>query len=56
MALSFLIQSFADWPVAWSPFAIVLAVGVCLLTGVVFGYYPAKQAAELDPIEALQKN
>ena len=56
VALSFLIQSFADWPVAWSPFAIVLAVGVCLLTGVVFGYYPAKQAAELDPIEALQKN
>ncbi|WP_154222862.1 ABC transporter permease [Marinicella rhabdoformis] len=56
VVLSFLIQSFADWPVAWSPFAIVLAVGVCLLTGVVFGYYPAKQAAELDPIEALQKN
>ena len=54
--LSFAIQSFADWPVAWSPFAIVLAVGVCLMTGVVFGYYPAKQAAELDPIEALQKN
>ncbi|MCX7545824.1 ABC transporter permease [Marinicella gelatinilytica] len=54
--LSFLIQSFADWPVAWSLFSIVLAVGVCLLTGVVFGYYPAKQAAELDPIRALQKN
>ncbi|KAA3640800.1 MAG: ABC transporter permease [Proteobacteria bacterium] len=54
--LSFLIQSFADWPVAWSLFSIVLAVAVCLLTGVVFGYYPAKQAAELDPIRALQKN
>ncbi len=54
--LSFMIQSFADWPVAWSWFSIVLAVGVCLLTGVVFGYYPAKQAAELDPIRALQKN
>lgn len=56
VVLSFLIQSFADWPVAWSLFSIVLAVGVCLLTGVVFGYYPAKQAAELDPIRALQKN
>jgi len=56
VVLSFLIQSFADWPVAWSWFSIVLAVGVCLLTGVVFGYYPAKQAAELDPIRALQKN
>lgn len=54
--LSFLIQSLADWPVAWSLFSIILAVGVCLLTGIAFGYYPAKQAAELDPIEALQKN
>ena len=56
VVLSFLIQSFADWPVGWSLFSIVLAVGVCLLTGVAFGYYPAKQAAELDPILALQKN
>lgn len=54
--LSFLIQSLASWPVAWSFFSIILAVGVCLITGVAFGYYPAKQAAELDPIQALQKN
>jgi putative ABC transport system permease protein len=54
--LSFLIQSLASWPVAWSFFSIILAVGVCLLTGIAFGYYPAKQAAELDPIQALQKN
>ncbi len=56
IVLSFLIQSLADWPVAWSFFSIILAVGVCLITGVAFGYYPAKQAAELDPIQALQKN
>ncbi|MFK8011076.1 MAG: ABC transporter permease [Marinicellaceae bacterium] len=54
--LSFVIQTFADWPVEWSMFSIVLAVGVCLLTGIGFGYYPAKKAAELDPILALQKN
>lgn len=54
--LSFAIQSFADWPVQWSFFSIVLAVGVCLVIGVGFGYYPAKKAAELDPILALQKN
>jgi putative ABC transport system permease protein len=56
IVLSFLIQSLASWPVAWSFFSIILAVGVCLITGVAFGYYPAKQAAELDPIQALQKN
>ena len=54
--LSFAIQSFADWPVQWSFFSIILAVGVCLVIGVGFGYYPAKKAAELDPILALQKN
>jgi putative ABC transport system permease protein len=54
--LSFAIQSFASWPVQWSFFSIILAVGVCLITGVGFGYYPAKKAAELDPILALQKN
>ncbi len=56
VALSFMIQSFADWPVQWSFSSIILAVGVCLVTGVGFGYYPAKKAAELDPILALQKN
>jgi putative ABC transport system permease protein len=55
VALSFMIQSFADWPVQWSFSSIILAVGVCLITGVGFGYYPAKKAAELDPILALQK-
>jgi putative ABC transport system permease protein len=56
VALSFVIQSFANWPVQWSIYSILLAVGVCLLTGIGFGYYPAKKAAELDPILALQKN
>lgn len=54
--LSFAIQSFADWPVQWSAFSILLSVGVCLIIGIGFGYYPAKKAAELDPILALQKN
>ncbi len=54
--LSIIIQSFAAWPVQFSLFSIILAVAVCLLTGIGFGYYPAKKAAELDPITALQKN
>ncbi len=53
LLLAFVIQQFAGWPSAFSVFAIVLSVSICLLTGVVFGWYPARQAAELDPIRAL---
>ena len=41
------------WPAAWSLFAILLSVTICLVTGIVFGWYPARQAADLDPIKAL---
>jgi putative ABC transport system permease protein len=53
LALAFVIQQFAGWPAGWSLTAIVLSVSICLLTGIVFGWYPARQAAALDPIRAL---
>ncbi len=53
LMLAFVIQQFAGWPAAWSLFAIILSVTICLLTGIVFGWYPARQAADLDPIKAL---
>ncbi|MEE4172703.1 MAG: ABC transporter permease [Xanthomonadales bacterium] len=53
LLLAVVIQQFAGWPAAWSAFAILLSVTICLLTGVGFGWYPARQAAELDPIKAL---
>ncbi len=53
LLLAVAIQQFAGWPAAGSLFAIVLSVSICLVTGIVFGWYPARQAAELDPIRAL---
>lgn len=53
LVLAYAVQHFAGWPIAWSPSAIVLSVGVCLTIGMIFGWYPAKKAANLDPIKAL---
>ena len=49
------IAFYAGWAVGWSTSAIVLSVSVCALVGLVFGYYPARKAAEMDPIEAIQR-
>ena len=53
LLLAVAIQQFAGWPAAGSMFAILLSVTICLVTGIVFGWYPARQAADLDPIKAL---
>lgn len=51
---SFIIKSVAHWPVFIQPWSVLLSFSVCTLTGVFFGWYPAKKAADLDPIEALR--
>jgi len=53
LLLAVAIQQFAGWPAAGSLFAIILSVTICLVTGILFGWYPARQAADLDPIKAL---
>jgi putative ABC transport system permease protein len=49
------IARFAGWPFVISVQTILIAVGVSGLIGVFFGFYPARQAARLDPIEALRR-
>ena len=43
-----------NWPSLISPASIILAFSVSALVGIAFGFYPARKAAQLDPIEALR--
>lgn len=48
------IGSLLNWPVLISETAILVSFAVCAFTGIFFGYYPARNASRLDPIEALR--
>ena len=51
---SYAIKFVAHWPIYIQPWSIIMSFAVCTFTGVFFGWYPAKKAAQLDPIEALR--
>lgn len=51
---SWAVNIFAKWPIEIQPWSVLVSFIVCTATGVFFGWYPAKKAANLDPIEAIR--
>lgn len=54
LIISYVGAEMLDWPFVVSSMSVVLSFVVCAVTGIFFGWYPAKKASSLDPIVALR--
>lgn len=48
------IKGILGWPTIITPYSVIISFAVCAITGIFFGWYPARKAAVLDPISALR--
>lgn len=54
LASTIFIEKFLNWPTSVAMYSIVVSFAVCAVTGIFFGWYPARKASALDPITALR--
>ena len=51
---SIALASSMGWPFVLTPFWILVSFGISMAIGIVFGFYPARKAARMNPIDALR--
>ena len=54
VAASLGVGHFLKWPIVVTPASVALSFGVAAFVGIFFGFYPARKASRLDPIDALR--
>jgi putative ABC transport system permease protein len=54
MGIAYAVSHFAQWPTLIGPDSVILAFGFSALVGIFFGFYPARTAAKLNPIDSLR--